>query len=68
MRGPTVIVISLTNVYSDRPQEGFQLLLSRKHELQCLEVEEGTLDISLSFDHRRAGRAPLTASLSRSLW
>lgn len=66
--GRSVVAISLSYTYSGRPQESFQLPCPRKHGLQCLEVEEGTLPISFSFHECRAERKPLTAELSRSLW
>lgn len=46
----------------------FNCPFQRKHGLQCLEVEEEALDISLSFDPCRVRRMSLTPSLSRSLW
>lgn len=62
------MAIALSDTYSGRPQKSFRLPCPRKHGLPCLEVEEGMVHISFSFDEYRAGRIPLTAGLSRSLW
>lgn len=50
LSGHSVAALSLTPTCSGRPQKSFQLPLPRRHGLQCLEVEEETLNLSLSFD------------------
>ena len=62
-----MVAVSLTYTNAGRPQGGFRLPFPKKPEPWCLEVEEGTLGVSLRFDECRAGRTPLRAGLWRSL-
>ena len=48
-RRPSMVAVSLTYTNAGRPQGGFRLPFPKKPEPWCLEVEEGTLGVSLSF-------------------